>query len=197
MSISLTVAIIAGGKSRRFGSPKALAEFHGKRLIDHAVSLAQQLSENVFVCCGSAPLPLDSSIQQLPDLFQNCGPIGGLHAAFESCETERIAIIPCDMPLVTANIYKTLLENDKHDQPVVAVSERGVQPLVSIWPVSARGSIELQMATKRYGLHALLKHLDAIEVVFNTAVAERQFRNVNTLADLRAIDDSNFTHETS
>lgn len=51
--MKLTVAIIAGGKSNRFGSPKAQALFNKKPLIDYAVKLAKSISEQVIIVNGN------------------------------------------------------------------------------------------------------------------------------------------------
>ena len=45
----ITVAIIAGGSSKRFGSDKALAEFQGKPLIAHMMVIAQRISSTILV----------------------------------------------------------------------------------------------------------------------------------------------------
>ena len=52
ISKNISAAIIAGGKSTRFGGPKVWAEFRGKRLIDHAVDLAQDIAGQVFIVNG-------------------------------------------------------------------------------------------------------------------------------------------------
>lgn len=187
--MSLSVAIIAGGKSSRFGSSKALAEFRGRRLIDHAVSLAQQLSDKMFVCCGPSRLPLENSIMQLPDVYRDCGPIGGLHVALESCKTDWLAIMPCDMPLLSAGVYRKLLENCKEKHPVVAISQTGMQPLVSIWPVDFLDHVTASLIAKRHGLQRLLKQLEVLEIGFKEDKWFEKFHNVNTLNDLKEIQN--------
>ena len=56
---NITVAILAGGTSKRFGSEKALAEFRGQPLVVHMVEVARKLSSEIMIvvsdeyCCGS------------------------------------------------------------------------------------------------------------------------------------------------
>ena len=45
----ITVAIVAGGSSKRFGSEKSLAEFQGKPLLTYMLNVAQQISSNILV----------------------------------------------------------------------------------------------------------------------------------------------------
>ncbi|MEL6821065.1 MAG: molybdenum cofactor guanylyltransferase [Calditrichota bacterium] len=181
----MSVAIIAGGKSRRFGSPKAMAEFRGKRLIDHALSLAKQLSDKVFVCCGPSPLPLDASTSQLPDLIPDCGPLGGLHAAMQACETKWLAIMPCDMPLLTANIYKKLFENCDTEKPIVAVSQSGLQPLVSVWPHNQKKNVYEQLKQKNFSIQEALRITKARKIAVSAGHDDQAFHNINTREDLQ------------
>jgi len=187
--MSLSVAVIAGGKSSRFGSPKVLAEFRGRRLIDHALSLAEKLSENVIVCCGPSALPLHNSIFQLPDLIANCGPIGGLHTAMETCETDWLAIMPCDMPLLSTGVYRKLLDNCNDNHPVVALSQNGLQPLVSVWPAKLNKNVETAISANQYGLQRLLRQLEAAQIGFKEKKWFKKFHNVNTLNDLEQIQN--------
>jgi len=185
--MSLTVAIIAGGRSRRFGSPKALAQFDGKRLIDHALELSSQLSEHVLISCGQAPLPLVGDVHQLPDSVPDCGPIGGLLSVLEACETEWLAIMPCDMPLLRVEIYEKLLRHRKEKHGVVAASGIGIQPLVSVLPVASQNKIFEQIRCQKYSMRALLEEIESIEVPFFSDTFAASFQNVNTVQELEEI----------
>jgi CTP:molybdopterin cytidylyltransferase MocA len=54
---AIPALVLAAGASRRFGSSKALAQWHGQLLLDHAIAQARQLSPDVRVVTGCrAPL---------------------------------------------------------------------------------------------------------------------------------------------
>ncbi|MFW9810156.1 MAG: molybdenum cofactor guanylyltransferase, partial [Candidatus Thorarchaeota archaeon] len=46
---TVTVAILAGGNSKRFGSEKAIAEYRGRPLVAHMVDIARRLSREVMI----------------------------------------------------------------------------------------------------------------------------------------------------
>ncbi|MCA1197276.1 molybdenum cofactor guanylyltransferase [Sphingomonas sp. R647] len=74
---SILGAILAGGKSRRFGSDKALATIDGIKLIDHVVAALTPQVDALIVCGRSW-----RDLRSLPDRPDpGLGPLAGLNAA--------------------------------------------------------------------------------------------------------------------
>lgn len=100
-------AILAGGKSSRFGSDKCDLVIGGKRLIDHAIdALAYQV--DVLVICGrweEGLLSLDD--QPHPGL----GPLGGLNAALRHANAngfEAVLSTPADVVPLPSDLLSRL-----------------------------------------------------------------------------------------
>ncbi len=188
----LTVAIIAGGKSKRFGAQKALAQLAGKRLIDYALTLANNISEEVLLNVNDTNKFVDIAAKIIPDLQPACGPLGGIYTVLQSTKTDWVAILPCDMPLLSGNVYEILFENRRENLPVVAVSHRGVEPLVSIWPKRiAESEIWVQkFAENNFALHKTLRQLNACEIDMTKLLTPYQpeiFLNVNYPGDFARV----------
>jgi molybdenum cofactor guanylyltransferase len=87
-------AILNGGRSRRFGSPKAQAIIDGSRLIDH---VARQLRPQVdrMIVVGGPPL---DGFEVWPDWpHPDLGPLGGLLGALRAVTQDaNVATAPCD-----------------------------------------------------------------------------------------------------
>ena len=187
MKNQVSLAIIAGGKSSRFGSQKLLAEFNGKRLIDLAVNLAGSVSDRIFIV-GSAEVQLpDVNIPIIEDLVPGCGPIGGIYTALAKAEREWVAVMPGDMPYLKSEIYQYLWAFSAQQQPVVAVSAKGIEPLVSIWPTSCASKLEQLIQQKRYKLRDALYICDAVKIK-TTSFLRRDpdlFFNINYQSDIQ------------
>lgn len=166
-------AIIAGGRSRRFGSDKALAEYRGMRLIDHvAARLRPQV--DALVLCGRAMAGW-TGIADRP--AAGLGPLAGVNAALHHARASGFAAVvtvPCDSPALPADLVERLRS---HGSAAYLVD----LPVVALWPVSFADALDRHLRSpgdrSMRGAAALLG-----AVAVPLAVA-----NVNTPADLRAL----------
>lgn len=186
--VSLTAAIIAGGKSRRFGSNKALARLGDQRLIDYAIDLAKKVGNKILLNWNDVN-PNSISIVPVRDEWEECGPLAGIHAVLSVSETLWVAILPCDMPLLSPEVYRWLWKHRLKNAPVVAVSHRGIEPMVAIWPrriILSPAFSQLRTAGI-FSLHRVLEQLHShrVNVVEMPGYRNRFFANVNHPQDLQ------------
>ena len=184
---NLSVAIIAGGKSRRFGEPKALAKFGERTLFEHALRLAEKISSQVMAITGESTIQFSPQITSFPDVIPSCGPLGGVYTALFHAPTDWIATLPCDMPLLTASVYQEMYRRMEDERPIAAVSHKGLEPLVAIWPRSALPVVQEHLYSFRLKLRDVFHSLGGIEVHFSQIFSPYDpaiFYNVNTKQDL-------------
>ena len=103
----LTGAVLVGGASRRFGSPKALAEFRGERLVDRARRLLAEVCEEVLVV-GKTSDGLPFAV--LDDGTDSRAPVFGLVAALRAADNDVVVALPVDVPLITPAALSALGE---------------------------------------------------------------------------------------
>lgn len=84
-------AVLAGGRSTRFGSDKALAILDGKTLIEHAIEALSVHAEAV-VSCGRA-FPGIASVADRPS--GGNGPLAGLNAALSLAQDRDFDAVLC------------------------------------------------------------------------------------------------------
>ena len=167
-------AIIAGGKSTRFGSDKALATFAGRPLIEHvAEALGAQSAALVVVGRQHAGLTWLAD-QPAPDM----GPLAGVAAALLEARARGLLAVltaPCD----AADLPETLLDS-LHPAPAYVEA----QPVIGLWPISAaETALAILNSDARHSMRAFAETIGArpVQLLRNPA-------NINTAADLR---DSN------
>ena len=88
-------AVIAGGRSTRFGSDKALAMIGGERLIDRTIAALDPQVDRLVVCGREWPGCL--SLADRPQA--GLGPLGGLAAALRYarlCGFAKLLSVPVD-----------------------------------------------------------------------------------------------------
>lgn len=121
-SSNLNIAILAGGKSSRMGEEKGLVVFKGKSLIQYALDMAKSLQLKSFIISSNAEYS-NFTINLIEDVWQECGPAGGIHAGLSSIECKYIMFIPCDCPLISVELLQFLIES--HQEGRVSVLKAG------------------------------------------------------------------------
>ena len=181
------MAVLAGGESRRFGSPKQLQMWHGRTLLDRAVDLADSLTTRTVIIGGSEYQPETGTAEMYEDIFPGNGPLGGIHAALVHCKKPYAATLPCDMPLMSAGIFRLLALHRNESHPVVAETEYALEPLICIWPAAALALIEERLKKGMSGPIPVLDMLEAVRIPVYRACPEydpAMFTNINTRSQL-------------
>jgi molybdenum cofactor guanylyltransferase len=167
--------VLAGGKSSRFGSDKALAELGGRTLLARAYDSLSGYCELVVIS-GRERGPGHRCIPDWPR--PGMGPLGGIAAALRFARDEGYdSVLSCGVDSVS--LPENLLELLS---PAPAYLES--QPVVGHWPAGTVDAIETLLLAE--GKHSMLAFADAIGA---TAVKTSAIpANINTPADLAAME---------
>ena len=103
----LTGALLVGGASERFGSPKALAQLRGETLATRGARLLEEACGEVLVV-GKAADGL--SFPVLDDGAVSRAPVHGVVAALRQARHDVVVALPVDVPLVTPGALRALGE---------------------------------------------------------------------------------------
>ncbi|WP_295810697.1 NTP transferase domain-containing protein [uncultured Apibacter sp.] len=178
--------ILAGGKSTRMGEDKGLKKLKG-------VPIIQYIIHTLSVCFPVIKINTDNSeylqfgLELIFDRNKNKGPIGGIQAALENSKND-IFIVSCDMPLITPEAIKYLLENHNNNWATVASYNERIQPLFGIYTYAS-----LQLINKRIA-HNQLKMMDFIQeshsdiIDMNNKLNTEIFSNINTQEEFKKIE---------
>jgi len=101
--------VLAGGRSRRMGTDKALVQLGGRPLIDHAVSILQRAGLSVSIAGGQEHL--DAFAPVIEDSEPGRGPLGGICAALAAVPVPLGVFLPVDLPLLPAQLIEYLLRH--------------------------------------------------------------------------------------
>ncbi len=175
----LTGALLVGGASSRFGSPKALAELDGESLAERGWRVLGELCEE-RIAVGKATDSLDLPFPFLDDGSEVRAPLAGLVAALRAASYEVCVVLPVDCPLVTAELLGDLAAacSDGID---AAVPQTG--PLPGAYRRSALPVLEPALATGRLSIRDALT-----ELLVETVECDLDLlANVNTPEELRRL----------
>jgi len=124
------------------------------------------------------------------DVHEGLGALGGLHAALGACEAPWAAVVPCDLPFVTGELFGRLasLRGDEVDAVAPVQQDGRPQPLCAFYaPAGCLESAERLIRTGELRPRALLRLVRTRWVNFEELSdldgSQRLFDNVNTPAD--------------
>lgn len=98
--------VLAGGRSTRMGRDKALLQYAGRPLIEHAVQVLIKAGLAPHII-GSRP-DLASYAPVIEDRHAGCGPLGGIEAALTTSSSEWNVFLPVDLPHLPAAFLEYL-----------------------------------------------------------------------------------------
>lgn len=155
-----TGAIVAGGKSTRFGAAdKTLTPVAGtpmiRRVADRlagrgppvepgsvAVSDGVAVVDELVINCRAAqreaiaeamadyPLAVTYAIDERPDR----GPVAGIRNVCQAASSDRVAVVACDMPLVDPRVLTFLeIRLRSHDAAVPRLESGWLQPMQAVY----------------------------------------------------------------
>ncbi len=194
---SFPVAVIlAGGESKRFGSPKALAKLNGEPLISVAVKVVRQAGFSPVICAASEEAFLFLHCPIICDAKSFQGPLLALRQIFLETDISKCLLLPCDMPFLSVEILQLLWTQS--ESKFVAALESGdgwKLPLPAVYAREILPTGELLIQEGKRDLKALLKaDLPKVIIPFSEwtkkAGGAHQLANINSTTDLEAAEHS-------
>lgn len=104
----ITGVVLAGGKSSRFGSNKALSRFRNESFLQHIAELARPYTKEVVIA-GFYDEYQEMGMPVLKDRLPGIGALGGIYTALTYSSTPWILVMTCDMPLLTKEVIMHMM----------------------------------------------------------------------------------------
>jgi molybdopterin-guanine dinucleotide biosynthesis protein A len=126
--------ILAGGRSTRMGTDKAFVLLNGRTLLARMLEAARSLTSDVRIV--GDPSKYKTFAPVLEDIFPGCGPLGGIHAALRSSNTDLNIILAVDTPFVSLPLLEFLISRARSSPAAlvtVAQANGGLQPLCAVY----------------------------------------------------------------
>jgi phospholipid/cholesterol/gamma-HCH transport system ATP-binding protein len=189
--VAVTAFVLAGGKSTRMGTDKAFVTLNGRSLLDRMLDVGRSVTADVRII-GDAQ-KFSQFAPTVEDVFQDCGPLGGIHAALRASPSELNLILAVDLPLVSTALLQYLItraQSASGASATVPHAAGGWQPLCAVY---RRGFADAAESALRSGHYKIDELFDVVktqrieeEELASAGFSPEIFRNLNTREEVEA-----------
>jgi molybdopterin-guanine dinucleotide biosynthesis protein A len=189
--IGLSVVIQAGGVSKRMGQDKGLVGFRGQSLVQRLVERLSPIADEILVTTNNAERYHFLGVTLAGDLMPGTGALGGLYTALSAARHPAAAIVACDMPFASKELFKyehNLLMATAADL-VIPRTANGLEPFHAVY--RRQVCLPYVRATLEAGERRVDAWFDKVKVryiepeeILPFDFKGRIFMNINTLEEL-------------
>jgi molybdenum cofactor guanylyltransferase len=192
--INATGFITAGGRSSRMGTDKAWLELCGRAMIEQVIAALAPVTSSVAIIANS-PEYARLGLPVFADEQTGVGPLEAIRTALANSATSRIVLVGCDLPFVTEDLFRFLLNLPGDHQAVVPVGADGkLEPLCGVYAAEVLPLVTNLIARGGRKVSLLFDLIPTLVVPFDELRhikgAELFFENVNTPEDYARATES-------
>jgi molybdopterin-guanine dinucleotide biosynthesis protein A len=187
-------AIIAGGASTRYGSPKALAKVGGQPIIERVVRALAEVVTDIVMIANANEIARAVKLPWRSDTIPGAGALGGIHTALLWAQERGrpgILAVACDMPFLSSGLLETILDAaSMTDADIVAPEgggRRGIEPLCAYYSIRCLPHIQAAMQRGDHRMISFHSDVGVQRISYDTVGAFGDpgvlFMNVNTRED--------------
>jgi molybdopterin-guanine dinucleotide biosynthesis protein A len=125
----VTAIILAGGKSRRMGSNKALLKYGDTTFIERQIARLSTIFHEIILSANDASIYAHLPLPVVPDIMPGKGPLSGICAGIMRSTNYYTFVVACDMPFISEKVILYLKRFITDYDVVVPRTERGLEPL--------------------------------------------------------------------
>lgn len=185
----MAVFILAGGKSTRMGRDKAFLQLGNETLLSRSLKLAHAVSERVSIVGDAKKFAAFAPV--VKDVYRDCGPLGGIHAALTATSAELNLMLAVDLPFLQPDLLEYVIGQAKKSDAMVTVPRAGggFQPLCAAYRRDFRNLADDALRNRKNKIDLLFAKIEpriiGEEELSRAEFSPEIFRNLNTPEDLQ------------
>jgi molybdopterin-guanine dinucleotide biosynthesis protein A len=189
--MSVSAAVMAGGRSRRMGRDKAWLDVgDGRPIVQRVLDVLSEVADEVIIVANDERFRTLGP-RVVPDRFPDGGALGGIATGIGAATHDRVIVAACDMPFLRSEVFRLLIGRADGVDVVVPRVAGEYETLHALYTKACLAPIERALAAGRM---RVISFFDEVRV---RAIDEpelrgadpelRSFTNVNTPQELAAI----------
>lgn len=144
--LAIAGAVLAGGQSRRLGQDKALLMLDGSTLLERALAILRSVAREVLVIGPPERAALAGGARVVPDAFPGAGPLGAIATALQASEADRVVLVACDMPFLSASLLRYLVSCSEGYDVTIPRTQGFTEQMHAVYHRSCLSAVTEQLA---------------------------------------------------
>jgi molybdopterin-guanine dinucleotide biosynthesis protein A len=188
--MSVSAAVMAGGKSRRMGRDKAWLDVgDGRPIVQRVIDVLREVADEVFLVANDERYRT-LGLRVVPDRFPEGGALGGIATGIGAAAHDRVLVAACDMPFLIPDMFRLLIERSEDADAVVPKIADEYETLHALYTKACLPPIERALASGKMRVISFfgdvrVRALDEAELR-RVDPDLQSFTNVNTPEELAA-----------
>ena len=187
---NITGIVLSGGQSKRMGREKGLIPLLGKPLIAYSIHVLEKTCSEVIISANQEDYKA-FGFPVINDEMAGIGPAGGILSCLKASRTEGNFILSCDMPLVSTDLVRYILERRGNAGVTVPLHNGYPEPLCGFYSKAIIPEFRNRIKNGVYKIQDILEKLNVSFLEIEPALGFYHpglFENVNTQYDLKRIE---------
>lgn len=191
MELFATAIVLAGGKSSRMGFDKAFLDIRGRSMVEIIVDQLRTVFTDIIIVTNNPESFEGLNARITTDILRNAGPLGGIHAGLKLSVSKYVFLTACDMPILSLEYAKYMMEVASTDLPDAVISSKGnwIEPFHALYSKDLADDIEEKVKAGVHKIYDILKHKNVVKIseskVRGYSPNLEIFTNINNLNDLQ------------
>ena len=181
-----SAVLLAGGKSSRMGSDKAFLEIAGEPLWQRQLATLRGLSPGQLMISGPRREEWEE-YEIVADEFAAAGPLAGVTAALRNCATSHLVVLAVDLPNMTTDFLRSLLQLCREGKGVVPRRADRFEPLAAFYPTDSLALADAALRDGDFSMQRFVRKGQDEDLLLEQPISDGEivlFANLNTPADL-------------
>ncbi|UEX90562.1 molybdenum cofactor guanylyltransferase MobA [Staphylococcus ratti] len=191
--------ILAGGESRRFGTPKAFAKIQGEYFFEkiYQTLVSTNMFSDIIISTNETLAAQFEGYRTVVDhpAHKNKGPLSGLYSIMSQDDNDFYFVISVDTPMVTdkaiSQLYQFLISNLIEEQLIIAGYKANNRPIptIAFYHKAALPKIESALNSDDYSMRHVYQSVSTDWLDVNDVEGPSYWhRNINFQEELTSLE---------
>ncbi len=182
---NITLIILAGGKSSRMGTDKALLKINGKTFVQNIYDNLKDNFADIIISTNNIDVRITGA-KIISDKIKNIGPMGGIYTCLKHSKTELNFIVSVDTPFISSELaHEIISKSDNYDITIIRCNNK-TNPIIGIYSKQVLPILEQEINSKMYKMMKFLEKTNYQIINFKNSF-KKYLKNINTIEDFNKL----------